>query len=47
MCDILDSVNFDQIHAIVHNSEISLIVGMVKRERDLVQRTEEYNDVLL
>jgi hypothetical protein len=31
---------------IVQNFEIALIVGIAKREPDLLQRTEEYNHIL-
>jgi hypothetical protein len=46
MCHIFDSLNFNQTTAIVQNFEIGFIVGKVKREPDLIQRTDEYNRVL-
>lgn len=46
MSYIFDSTNLNQITAIVQNCEIRVIVGMVRKEMDLMQSIKEYNHIL-
>jgi hypothetical protein len=46
MCSIFDSAHFDDNTAIVQNSEIGAILGLARRDLDLIQCIEEYHHVL-
>jgi hypothetical protein len=46
MCYIFDSLNFDEITAIVQNCEFGAILELARSDLDLIRCIEEYNHVL-